>query len=188
MGVLANFATSERPLAVAAQVFMGGVGTTFITVGALLSVYGYLASMTLNVPRLTFALAEQGDFPAVFAAVHPRFRTPYVSILIFAGLLWVLAFTRSFEWNVVLSAIARLFYYAIVCAALIVLRRRAPGEAQFRAPGGPVLAILGIGLCLVFLTAIKRGAFYILAVVAFIALLNWMWASRRARRTRFAAD
>ncbi|HET7750417.1 MAG TPA: APC family permease [Terriglobales bacterium] len=180
MGVLANSAASDRPLAVAAHVFMGEVGTTFITVGALLSVYGYLASMTLNVPRLTFALAEQGDFPRVFAAVHRRFRTPYVSILVFGALLWVLAVTRSFEWNVVLSAIARLFYYGIVCAALIVLRRRAPGEARFRLPGGSAVAIAGIALCVVFLTAMQRGAFYILAVVAVIAFLNWLWASRRA--------
>lgn len=181
IGVLPNSAASDRPLAAAAHVFLGGAGTAFITVGALLSIYGYLASMTLNTPRLTFAFAEQGDFPSVFAAVHPRFRTPYVSILAFAILLWLLAFTRSFEWNVVLSAIARLFYYGIVCAALIALRRLSPGEARFRLPAGPVLAVAGIVLCLVFLTAMQRGAFYILAVVAMIAALNWLWASRRGR-------
>ncbi len=179
MGVLANSAASDRPLAAAAHVFMGNVGTAFISVGALLSIYGYLSSMILNTPRLTFALAEQGDFPGIFAAVHPRFRTPYVSILVFAALLWGLAFTGSFQWNVVLSAIARLFYYGIVCAALIALRRRAPGEARFRLPAGPILAAAGIALCLVFLTAMQRGAFYILAVVALVALLNWMWAHRR---------
>ena len=180
MGVLANSAGSDRPLATAAHVFMGDIGTSLITVGALLSVYGYLASMTLNTPRLTFALAEQGDFPGIFAAVHRRFRTPYISIVVFAALLWALAFTRSFEWNVVLSAIARLFYYGIVCAALIVLRRRARGEARFHLPAGPVLAVAAITLCLVFLTAMQRSAFYVLAVVALVALLNWFWATRRA--------
>jgi basic amino acid/polyamine antiporter, APA family len=179
MGVLANSAASERPLAAAAHVFMGQVGTAFVSVGALLSIYGYLSSMILNTPRLTFALAEQGDFPRLFAAVHSRFRTPFVSIVVFAALLWVLAFTGTFQWNVVLSAVARLFYYGIVCAALIVLRRRAPGEARFRLPAGPVLAVIGIGLCLVFLTAMQRGSFYVLALVALIAFLNWVWASRR---------
>ena len=181
IGVLPDSAASSRPLAVAAHVFMGGLGTSFVTLGALLSVYGYLASMTLNTPRLTFALAEQGDFPQVFAAIHHRFRTPYVSIVVFAGLLWLLAFSGSFQWNVVLSAVARLFYYGIVCAALIVLRRRAPGQARFQLPGGPVLAVIGIGVCVVFLTAMQRSSFYILALVAFVALLNWLWASRRAR-------
>ncbi|HEV2115530.1 MAG TPA: APC family permease, partial [Terriglobales bacterium] len=180
MGVLANSAASDRPLATAAHVFMGEVGTAFISVGALLSIYGYLSSMILNTPRLTFALAEQGDFPRLFAAIHPRFRTPFVSIVVFAALLWVLAFSGTFQWNVVLSAVARLFYYGIVCAALIVLRRRAPGEARFRLPAGPVLAVVGIGLCLVFLTAMQRGSFYVLTLVALIAFLNWAWASRRA--------
>ena len=188
IGVLPNPAAGDRPLAAAARVFMGAAGTAFISVGALLSIYGYLSSMILNTPRLTFALAEQGDFPRIFAAIHPRFRTPYFSIVVFAVLLWVLAFTGTFQWNVVLSSVARLFYYGIVCAALIVLRRRAPGEARFRVPGGPVLAVLGMGVCIVFLTAMQRGAFYILAAVAFIALLNWIWASRRARRIRFAGN
>lgn len=189
MGVLVNAAGSDRPLASAARVFMGGAGTGFIALGALLSIYGYLASMTLNTPRLTFALAEQGDFPGVFAAVHPRFRTPYVSIVVFAALLWLLAFTRSFEWNVVLSAIARLFYYGIVCAALIVLRRRAPGEARFRLPAGSLLAVAGIALCIVFLTAMQRSAFYILAVVTCLAFFNWLWATRRKRSLHtFTAD
>jgi basic amino acid/polyamine antiporter, APA family len=167
---------------------MGEAGTAFISLGALLSIYGYLSSMILNTPRLTFALAEQGDFPQVFAAVHPRFRTPYFSILVFAALLWALAFTGSFQWNVVLSAVARLFYYGIVCAALIVLRRRAPGEARFRLPAGPVLAVAGIGMCLVFLTAMQRGAFYILALVALVAWLNWLWASRRPRPASLGAS
>jgi APA family basic amino acid/polyamine antiporter len=180
IGVLPNAAASDRPLATAARVFMGEAGTAFISVGALLSIYGYLSSMILNTPRLTFALAEQGDFPRIFAAIHPRFRTPYFSIVVFAVLLWILAFTGSFQWNVVLSAVARLLYYGIVCAALIVLRRRAPREARFRLPAGPGLAITGIALCLVFLTAMQRGSFYILAMVAVIALLNWIWASRRA--------
>jgi amino acid transporter len=182
IGVLPNSAASDRPLATAAHAFMGEAGTAFISLGALLSIYGYLSSMILNTPRLTFALAEQGDFPQIFAAIHPRFRTPYFSILMFAVLLWILAFTGSFQWNVVLSAVARLFYYGIVCAALIVLRRRAPGEARFRLPAGPVLAVAGIGMCLVFLTAMQRSAFYTLALIALIACLNWVWARRSGRR------
>jgi amino acid transporter len=180
MGTLTNSAASDRPLAAAAHIFMGEVGTTFISVGALLSIYGSLSSMILNTPRLTFALAERGDFPHVFAAIHPRFRTPYVSIVVFAALLWILAFTGSFQWNVVLSAVARLFYYGIVCAALVVLRRREPGEARFRLPAGPLLAVFGIGMCIVFLTAMQRSSFYVLLLVALIAFLNWLWAIRRA--------
>jgi hypothetical protein len=62
-----------------------------------------------------------------------------------------------------------------------VLRRRAAGEARFRLPAGPALAAMGIGVCMVFLTAMQRSSFYVLAIVALVALLNWLWASRRVR-------
>jgi hypothetical protein len=46
-------------------------------------------------------------------------------------------------------------------------------------PAGPVLAVIGIVTCVVFLTAMQRSAFYVLAVVALIAFLNWRWARQR---------
>jgi APA family basic amino acid/polyamine antiporter len=183
MGVLPDPTQGDRPLAAAAHFFLGNAGAAFITAGALVAIFGYEASMMLNVPRLTFALAERGDFPPIFGAVHRKFRTPYVSIVVFGVLVWALALWGSFQWNAILSAVARLFYYAVVCAALPVLRRRQPGESAFSLPGGPGLAVLGVGLCLALVAAIQRSAFIILAVIAIVALLNWLWASRRRAST-----
>ena len=80
VGVLPDPAHSERPLADVARIVLGHGGAVFVSVGALISVVGYLSANMLGVPRITFALAENGDFPSIFAAIHPRFRTPYVSI------------------------------------------------------------------------------------------------------------
>jgi hypothetical protein len=113
-----------------ARVLMGLGGAALISVGALISVYGYLSANLLSVPRGTFALAERGDFPAVLGTIHARFRTPYVSIVAVALAVWAFALLGSFAWNVTLSAVARLFYYAAVCAAVPVLRRRQPQAAQ----------------------------------------------------------
>lgn len=143
VGVLPDPGHSSRPLADVARIVMGQGGAGLIAVGALVSVYGYLSGNMLATPRITFALAEEGDFPSPFAAVHPRFRTPYVSILVFAALVWILAQFGSFAGNATLSAGARLFYYALVCAALPVLRKKQPGAALYRAPGGLMLAGLG---------------------------------------------
>jgi amino acid transporter len=179
MGVLPDPTQGDRPLAAAAHFFLGNTGAAFITAGALVAICGYEASMMLNVPRLTFALAERGDFPPIFAAIHRKFRTPYISIVVFAVLVWALALWGSFQWNAILSAVARLLYYAVVCAALPALRRRQPGEALFRLPLGPGFAVFGVGLCLVLITAMQRSAFIILAVVALVAVLNWLWATGR---------
>ncbi len=82
VGVLPASSHSDRPLADAARVFLGHGGAVLVAAGALVSVYGYLSANYLTGPRATFAFAEQGDFPRVFAAVHERFRTPHVSIVV----------------------------------------------------------------------------------------------------------
>ena len=180
-GTLADPGQADRPLAEAARQFMGTAGARFISLGALISLCGYLSANLLNTPRLTFALAESGDFPHIFGAVHPRFRTPHLSILISAVLVWLMALGGTFRWNVVLSAVARLFAYSAVCVAMLVLRHRQPGEARFRLPAGGLFGILGIGFALVLVTRIGRGELAIIAGTMVIAFLNWLWAGRRGR-------
>jgi len=86
VGVLPNAAHSQRPLADVALLAAGPIGAALVAVGALISFYGYLSAKILAMPRVPFALAEQGDFPKPFAAIHPRFHTPYISILVFAAM------------------------------------------------------------------------------------------------------
>jgi APA family basic amino acid/polyamine antiporter len=179
VGVLPDPAHSDRPLADVARIIMGHGGAALIAIGALVSVYGYLSGNILATPRMTFALAERGDFPPLFAAVHPRFRTPYFSILAFSFLVWLLAHFGSFAGNATLSAGARLFYYSLVCAALPVLRKKQPNAAIFRLPGGLFFAGLGIIICLGLLTRIDLSKSLILLGTIALALLNWIAVTRR---------
>jgi APA family basic amino acid/polyamine antiporter len=179
VGVLPDPAHSDRPLADAARIFIGRPGAALIAAGALISVYGYLSANLLTGPRAMFALAELGDFPALFAAVHPRMRTPYVAIAAFALLIWIFALFGSFSWNVTLSAVARLAYYGAVCAAVPVLRRKQPGAATFRVPGGPILPILGMVICAALLTRVDFTKSLILVATIVIALVNWLAVRNR---------
>ena len=180
--LLPNAARSDRPLADVARLMMGHNGAALVTIGALVSFYGYLSAKILATPRVTFALAESGDFPKAFAAVHSRFHTPYISILIFAALVWLFSLGGSFAWNLTLSAVARLFYYGVGCAALPMLRQKRPGGALFHLPGGRVFAILGVTICVVLLTRVDLTQSVILIATIGVALLNWVWVTRgRAR-------
>ncbi len=183
VGVLGPGATSDRPLAEVARITMGNRGAGLVALGALISVYGYLSAKLLGMPRVTFALAEQGDLPRVFAAVSARFHTPWVSILIYGAAVWGLALVGSFAWNVTLSVAARLFYYGVVCAAVIVLRRKQPQAARFRLPLGPLWAVLGmlITVALAFQADLSKSL--ILAITVAVALINWLWA-RQANPTK----
>ena len=180
VGVLPNAMHSQRPLADVARLVAGPIGAALIAVGALISFYGYLSAKILAMPRVPFALAEQGDFPQVFAAVHCRFHTPYVSILLFAALVWGFALLGEFKWNVTLSAVARLLYYGVGCAALPILRHKQPGGAMFLLPAGNLFAVLGVILCIVLVTRVDFGQSLILVATIGLALANWAVVARRA--------
>jgi APA family basic amino acid/polyamine antiporter len=180
VGVLPDAAHSPRPLADVARFAVGPVGAALVAVGALISFYGYLSAKILAMPRVPFALAEQGDFPKAFAAVHRRFQTPYVSILVFAVMVWGFALVGEFKWNVTLSAVARLLYYGVGCAALPVLRRKQPegASAMFHLPAGNFFAVLGVILCVILVTRVDFGQSLILVGTIALALVNWAVVSR----------
>ena len=177
MGVLPDLAGTTRPLAAAARAILGNGGALLLTLGALLSTYGLLSANMLNVPRLTYALAREGEFPAFFGVAHPRFRTPHVSIAIFALILWALTLVGSFRWNAVLSTVSRLFTYAVVCAAVPMLRQKRSGEERFRLPGGNVLAVVGVAYCGLVGSRADWSALIILSITVAVAAGNW-WLAR----------
>jgi basic amino acid/polyamine antiporter, APA family len=174
VAVLPDPAHSERPLADVARVLMGPKGAAFIAVAALVSVYGFISANLLSVPRSLFALAQRCDFPRAFGAVHPRWRTPHVSIGVFALLVWVFSQFAGFTWNVTLSAVSRILYYAAICAAVPVLRRRQPGAAAWRMPGGPLLPLAGVAICAVLLTRVDFSRSAVLLATTAVALANWL--------------
>jgi amino acid transporter len=182
VALLADPAHSQRPLADAARVMLGPGGAALISVGALISVYGYVSANMLTTPRGIFAPAQNGDFPPLLGAVHPRWRTPYISIVLFALLLWGFSQFAGFAWNVTLSAVTRVVYYAGICAAVPVLRRRQPGAAAYRLPGGLTLPLLGVAICVVLLTRVDFGKSLILLATVAAALINWALVRDRDQR------
>jgi amino acid transporter len=184
LGTLENAAASSRPLADAARAFLGDKGASLVALAGLFSLYGYMASAMLNAPRLTFAFAERGDSPSFFAAIHPRFHTPYVSIAVFYLLVVGLAVAGSFEWNATLSAVARLFTYGAVCVALLCLRKTEKTGPVFRLPAAPAVVAVGIVFCVVVASRMGELELKIMLATAGIALINWLWVRGRPQPAR----
>lgn len=155
VGTLPGLAASERPLADAAGTFLGNYGAAFIAVGALVSVLGNLNGGFLAASRLPFAMAEQRELPQIFAKTHPKFKTPYISLLLTAAVIFVFTIQTSFLSALTIATITRLLVYASTCAALPVLRSRknAP-EAKFVAPLGIAAAVLSLILIVWLLTRV----------------------------------
>jgi APA family basic amino acid/polyamine antiporter len=173
---------TDRSLATAAQLMFGLWGARLVSLGVLVSCYGYLSANILGFPRILFAQAEQGDMPEWVAAVHEKFRTPHVAIVIFAICLWLFSLIGSFQWNVAISAMARLIYYASVCAALPVLRRKkGVPEAQFRLPLGNLFALFAVAASLLLFPKLDSRGLLVTGVLAVCIIVNSVWAARRGK-------
>lgn len=143
-----NLADSTRPLADAASVFMGSFGVAMISFAAMASILGNLASSVLAAPRMTYALAREGSLPSLLGAVHTRFQTPYVSILLFLVLGVSLGLAGTFTQLAVMSSLARLVGYTTSLAALPRLKKRFGGEAKaMQLPGGFAIPAAGLVIC-----------------------------------------
>jgi amino acid transporter len=129
---------------------------------------------------MIYALAEHGELPRIFAWIHPRYRTPAVSILFTSAVALVLALTGSFAVLATASAVSRLITYTGVCASTLVLRRAAFAErvrpATFVAPLGSFVPVVAILVSCVILAGASPaqlfGGAVALAVGAVLFLLN----------------
>jgi len=145
VGTLPGLAQSQKPLADAGSQFLGAAGGAIISAGAVISITGNLNILLLSGSRLPFAMSEQKQLPEFIGTVHKRFFTPYVSILITAGLMLFLTLKSSFLTALTISTIARLITYGSTCLALPLFRARKDAPAAlFRLPGGTVIAVLSL--------------------------------------------
>ncbi|HKW63399.1 MAG TPA: amino acid permease [Candidatus Acidoferrum sp.] len=171
---------SATPVVDSARRFLPNWAASIVAAGTLISAYGYLSANMLHTPRVTFAMGERGDFPSFFARIHPRFRTPHVSIAIFSVLLLTFSIKGDFPGNAMLSIVSRLFVYGSVAAALPVLRRKHPSADAFRLPGGVSISALALLITLILVTRMHLGEFLAIAATAALAFVNWLWARRRS--------
>jgi amino acid transporter len=174
IGTLPGLASSERPLADAAGQFLGSWGAAFITIGALISIFGNLNGGFLTASRMPFAMAEQKELPQILGVTHKRFKTPSVSVLVTAGVTLIFAVQSSFISALTISTITRLLVYAATCASLPVFRARKDAPpAAFRAPGGIAAAILSLVLTAWLLTNVdfrKEGVMVLVLAAAGLVL------------------
>ena len=142
---------SVYPLADAATILLGRSGAVFVTVAVMISTYGWISGDLLNSPRIVYAFAATGNAPAWLARIHPRFHTPALAIVAYAGLTWVLAATGSFLWVAAISGAATLVLYSGVCASLMKLRKIRPETQTLRLsfPRLLSLAVIAISLTLI---------------------------------------
>jgi len=160
----------DAPLAAVAQKIVGPIGATVLLVAAIISCLGTTSGDVLASPRLLFAGAKDGLFPKFLAKVHPKFATPYLAVITYAALIFIISVSGGFKELAILASCAILVIYLAVILAMIKLRmkKEVKAEKTFRVPGGLIIPFVGIAAILWLLSHLSRKE--ILSTIIFIAV------------------
>jgi basic amino acid/polyamine antiporter, APA family len=173
------------PLAFAAERFLGRPGFVLLLIGASISMFGYLSGMTLASPRALWKFADEGLLPKSLGAIHVRFRTPHVAIIVQSLLVTALAVFNSFEQLAVIANVSALLLYGAVAVATLVLRRRDvryDGATPFRVPGGALVPVMTVALIGWLLTSITQTEWAAMVATLSVASIFYAVRSRLAAR------
>jgi len=162
-----------------------------VKLGAVAGLSSVILVMLLGQPRIFYSMAHDGLLPPVFAAVHPRFRTPWLASLLTGGFAMVVAGLFPIGLLGELVSIGTLLAFAIVCVGVLALRYTDPGLPRpFRVPAVWFSAPLGIAACLYLMIGLPVDTWARLFVWMAIGLVIYFGYGRRHSRlaARGAAD
>jgi amino acid transporter len=175
---LPNF--KAAPLAETARMVFGPIGFTALIIVSAISMLGYLTGSSLSSPRAIYAMSRDEVLPfAILSKIHKKYQTPYISILTYIGIGFVLAAFGSFEQLAIITTGAILLIYLGVVLSVIKIRlvqTTKPGE--FLIPGGLTVPIASILIILYFLSHLTQKE--IIGTVLFIAVLTLLFMLNKA--------
>ncbi|MEP6780437.1 MAG: amino acid permease [Gemmatimonadaceae bacterium] len=168
-----------------ADKLIGKTGVTLVAITVLLSTFGAMNGVMLTGPRIFFAMADEGLFFRKVAAVHPKYKTPYVAIILAATIGIVFVLFRSFEQLADIFVTASLVFYILSVGAVFPLRRRPGWNPPVRVPLYPIVPALFV-LATLFLLAnslldssTRIGTLAVLGVIALGVPVFYLTVGRR---------
>ena len=179
---LAELGKDLTPIATAAGELLGGMGHVIWAAVAVLALTSMANAGLLSSSRYPYAMSRDRLLPTVLERVHPRFRTPVVSILLTGGLMLFLIGFMNVESLAKLGSAFMLLAFALVNLSVIIFRESEASwyRPRFRCPGYPWVQLAGIGTNLLLIATI--GSWLPLLGVAVITLASAAWYLLYARR------
>lgn len=140
MGTMSQkgLAASSSPLADIINQFSGGWGASFIALGGIVSTLGATLGWILSTARMSYATAGDGLFPKALGAIHPKYCTPHVSLIV-SGLIanatlllnYVGSLTAAYNFMILLATLSFLPPYVFAAAAEIMLLTKKSPDFSF---------------------------------------------------------
>jgi APA family basic amino acid/polyamine antiporter len=143
-----------------------------ISLGAVAGITSVMLVTMLSQARILMAMARDGLLPRFFAAVHPRFCTPWKATMVTGAFVGLTAATLPINVLLRLVNIGTMLAFVIVCGSVWIMRRTHPAaERPFRAPLVPLVPLAGMAACLLLMFSLPgvnwlRLALWLLAGLA----------------------
>jgi basic amino acid/polyamine antiporter, APA family len=183
---VAEMAGVEQPGSLASSRLFGPWAAMLVSLAITAAAAGCVSAGLVPAPRIVFALAKDGLFPAPFARVHPRFKTPSFGIVVQAIWMSLLCLSGRYEQLYTYATFFVILAYAATGIALFVLRRkRSDLPRPYRCWGYPIVPLLFVVTSLlVALNTLRQQPKETLAGIGILVLgLPVYFAMRRTRRS-----
>jgi amino acid transporter len=176
-------AHKDSPLGAVAGIICGKTGVVLVIITTAVSMLGGLGGEMLAVPRVLYAGARDGLMPKALAKIHPRFFTPHIAVLFYAGLGLLFAISGGFKQLATISSASTLLIYLGVVLSTIRLRRTGtPGsEKTFRVPGGIIIPLLATCVILWLLSHLTKPELTGIAIFIFVFSLIYFSGALRKK-------
>jgi len=186
-----EMAASNRIAATAMAAAVGPVGASVVAFIILFSILGAANGHVLTGPRVYYAMAKDGLFFRKMAAVHPRFRTPHVSLLVLGAWSTVICLVPggTFEQLLKYAVFGAWIFLGLAALGVIILRKKRPDLPRpYKTWGYPVTPILFVlsALFVIVNTLVQSfwNAFAGLALIALGIPAYLYWNRKKARAAR----
>jgi len=155
----------------------------WVKIGAIAGLSSVVMVLLMGQTRIFYSMSKDGLLPTVFARVHPKFQTPYVTTLMTGVAAVVVAGLFPIGFICELVSIGALLAFTMVCISVIVLRFTRPDYPRpFRTPWVPFVPVMGALLSFLQMAFLPRGTWIRLVVWMAIGLLVYGFYGRRNSR------
>ena len=168
----------------AASALLGPSAAVFVAAAVVISTFGSTNGSILAGARVYYAMAKDGLFFGSVARVHPRYRTPHVSLWLQCAWACILALSATFEQLFTYATFAVILLYAAAAASVFTLRRTQPDLPRpYRVWGYPIVpaffltSVVAIAITSLFERPVE--AFSGLAVLGLGVPVYYAWSRKQ---------
>jgi APA family basic amino acid/polyamine antiporter len=143
--------TSSIPLVIAGSFLFGAIGAAIMAIGAIISTSGVDEVALLGTARLSYAMSIHGLFPKIFSRVHPKYRTPYMALIIQGLVAFCFSLISAIPALISFSVFNLAFSFLLTCLALVVLKK----SSEHTLHGQNILPWFGVLICLYLMYSVS---------------------------------